>query len=617
MTTINVQPNVSFNLNNVTMKNGGRLGGAAVELQRSRHSATISNVTFANAGCTALKFDNQTASSVTHSLSNMLFEGGRGQYFSTAHGIPSAIHTVGPVNLNINNITLRNEIGGNAAIGANDTYIGGNTATIGTITFSGCFTADGVYPRIWYGDIVDISTGPCSGAIGNGGSTAIRYPQAPAAACGMPAGGFVYGRRVFNLRGDCAPTSTLLIPYESDVVINGNGYTIDGSGVPSDPLAVSGRFVLQNVVVSGVNRYPILTYLDRNMRIRNSVFRDNAGMLALQDSVVSLENVLIENHQQSSSNLISGIFVNLSAQVTIRDSVFRNNSGGAAVLYTGPWDANRGRSYQYGENPVTTLEGCITFEGNSPRDILDPGGFLIDSRTGPCPPDMVFLGNPDPPASNHPPPASARPPEHNAPRAEVCDGKPRAVPVGAIACIFRDGERLDVYGINAQSQCFFMVTATQAQINARACPDLVASSADGRAAIFAAEYGDITVSVGPNYEGKTSNVRLGGGVQGAVISIFTTYGPPPRRTGGAGAQICASRLDGCMVRTKYIVNFRDAPNGDLLRFYDIWGLPNDGMLPYNVTLTALERTRAWFKVDYHGTQGWISANYVEPIGNCG
>ena len=72
-----------------------------------------------------------------------------------------------------------------------------------------------------------------------------------------------------------------------------------------------------------------------------------------------------------------------------------------------------------------------------------------------------------------------------------------------------------------------------------------------------------------------------------------------------------------MVRTKYIVNFRDAPNGSPLRFVDIWGIPNDGMLPYDVTLTALERTSDWFKVDYHGTQGWISAHYVEPKGNCG
>ncbi len=61
-----------------------------------------------------------------------------------------------------------------------------------------------------------------------------------------------------------------------------------------------------------------------------------------------------------------------------------------------------------------------------------------------------------------------------------------------------------------------------------------------------------------------------------------------------------------MVRTQYALNFRDAPDGEV-----IGGIPN------NATLTALERTDGWFKMDYHGAKGWISAEYVEPIGTCG
>ena len=190
------------------------------------------------------------------------------------------------------------------------------------------------------------------------------------------------------------------------------------------------------------------------------------------------------------------------------------------------------------------------------------------------------------------------------------------MPLGAVACVFRHGGELSVYGINEQSQGFFMAAATQAQID-RAYPGLVASSLDGRAAIFVGEYGDVTVSVGPDWEGKIANVTLGGGVHGAVISIFTTFGPPPGLARQAAPNTAVSPLTYCKVRTKYIVNFRDAPAGNLLRFTDVWGIPNDGMLPYNVKLTALERTRDWFKVDYHGTQGWISADYVEPIGSCG
>ena len=38
---------------------------------------------------------------------------------------------------------------------------------------------------------------------------------------------------------------------------------------------------------------------------------------------------------------------------------------------------------------------------------------------------------------------------------------------------------------------------------------------------------------------------------------------------------------------------------------------------HDATLTALERTVGWFKVDYHGEPGWLAAMYLEPIGNCG
>lgn len=68
----------------------------------------------------------------------------------------------------------------------------------------------------------------------------------------------------------------------------------------------------------------------------------------------------------------------------------------------------------------------------------------------------------------------------------------------------------------------------------------------------------------------------------------------------------ARALQNCMVTTTDALNFRDAPGGDIMQ-----------TLPSNVTLTALERTVNWFKVDYHGKVGWISANYVIPSGDCG
>ena len=608
--TFIVEANVEFNLNNVTIKGGGRRGGSAIDLRKSAHSATISNVTFLQTYCTALRFDSDVGPDITHSLSNLLFEGVSGTYNSPTYGIPTAIHTIGPVSLNINNITLREISTGNAAIGANDTYRDVTRST-GTITFNGCLMVDGVFPRVYYGDIADNSEGACSGTVGNGGSSAMEYPQASDSGCGLPSGGFVYGRHVFNLRSDCALTDRLLVPYESDVVVNGNGYTIDASGSRSDAFAVAGGFSLNNVVLTGVNRYPILTYLDKNMRISNSIFRDNAGPLIFQDSIVTLEDVLVERH--SHDRFSSGVMVHLSAQVTIRNSVFRDNTGGqGAIWVTGP--------NSIGVDPSVLLEDCITFENNSPHDIADTSSLLMDNRSRPCPPDKKFLV-PSRPAPDAAPPED-RPLAQPAPRPPggLCDGKPEAVQMGAVACVFRHTRELAVYGIDAQSRGFFMGAATLAQINAVGA-GMVAASPDGRAAIFADENGDVIVSVGPDHEGKVLHLRLERGIHGRAINLRTTFGGPPglgfTATVAVPVPPRTNALTGCMVRTNYMVNFRDAPNGGLLSFVDIWGIPNDGMLPYDVTLTALERTSDWFKVDYHGTQGWISAHYVEPKGNCG
>ncbi len=68
----------------------------------------------------------------------------------------------------------------------------------------------------------------------------------------------------------------------------------------------------------------------------------------------------------------------------------------------------------------------------------------------------------------------------------------------------------------------------------------------------------------------------------------------------------AKPLSDCMVRTEYSLNFRDAPAGHKI-----------GGVPHNAVLTALARTDDWFKVDYHGAQGWIAARYVAPMGICG
>ena len=65
------------------------------------------------------------------------------------------------------------------------------------------------------------------------------------------------------------------------------------------------------------------------------------------------------------------------------------------------------------------------------------------------------------------------------------------------------------------------------------------------------------------------------------------------------------RLSGCMVTANFMLNMRDAPAGEKI-----------GEVAWNATLTAVERTPGWFKVDNMGAQGWIAAMYVEAKGTC-
>ncbi len=90
---------------------------------------------------------------------------------------------------------------------------------------------------------------------------------------------------------------------------------------------------------------------------------------------------------------------------------------------------------------------------------------------------------------------------------------------------------------------------------------------------------------------------------GQVALVPGPSAPAPQQQ-AASAQ--GTMLSGCMVTLQYSLNFRDAPDGEKI-----------GALRSQIKLTALERVDGWFKVDYHGEQGWISAAYVEPEGDCG
>ena len=65
-------------------------------------------------------------------------------------------------------------------------------------------------------------------------------------------------------------------------------------------------------------------------------------------------------------------------------------------------------------------------------------------------------------------------------------------------------------------------------------------------------------------------------------------------------------LSTCVVSTTQTLRLRDDPGGGI----------SLGLVPYYVTLQATARTTNWFNVNFLGTEGWISASYVQTEGIC-
>jgi len=59
------------------------------------------------------------------------------------------------------------------------------------------------------------------------------------------------------------------------------------------------------------------------------------------------------------------------------------------------------------------------------------------------------------------------------------------------------------------------------------------------------------------------------------------------------------------VGSYYVLNVRERPAGAILGWY------------YGDLTPALGRTANWFKIDYHGMAGWVTAHYAIVDGDCG
>ena len=94
-----------------------------------------------------------------------------------------------------------------------------------------------------------------------------------------------------------------------------------------------------------------------------------------------------------------------------------------------------------------------------------------------------------------------------------------------------------------------------------------------------------------------------------TVALLCSSAPPPSLTSTPQPRPQsqpAKALQNCMATLQYALNFRERPGGHILR-----------VVPAFVKLTAVERVPGWIKVDWYGTKGWVSADYVTTEGNCG
>ncbi len=467
---------------------------------------------------------------------------------------------------------------------------------------------------------------------------------APNAACGLPDGGdgsnteLVAG--TYTLNQDCTQ-SWSLNAYSGVIIIRGNGHTIFA---PSDRGFITtegtSTLVMENVTIDnqGAGAETATSMFSINapgsIRLTNVTIQNHRGVGALyitnEDGIATstvtstLTNVTIKDMRNPPAgriyershglitlgahivvNVSGSRFINIESKnraplyawdrsiINVRNTVFRDNKAAAHILAR--------------NNGIVNINEGVVFSGTGTNfDYLDR---RIDIE------DDTYTGN----INVKPPPPSPEDDGDGGGGSGDDEAAPTAVPViryspeqscktlqpsivvskasSGTSCSRVEGSEIghpdviaampslvvDIWGwVTPNTEvCFWATSGSIRFIDTTAIPRTVA---------------DLPVF---SEEGGLLCATIDGAGQVALVP-----GTPAPQEQAASAQ--GAMLSGCMVTLQYSLNFRDAPAGE-----------NIGALPSQVKLTALERTDGWFKVDYHGERGWISAAHVEPEGDCG
>ena len=572
----------SLSLNNATLEGGGHGGTGVLHLAGS---LSLSNVTIRNFYRSAISTD--LSSSITIALTNVLLEDGSGTYNSyLASGLAMAIGNHSTIT--VNNVVLRRLYGGNAAFSVSP-----NADARTVITLTGCLTTEAVYPQLTSGNVVNNSTGDCAGTIGNGDSAAREVATPVASSCGLPLEGVLVTDATYNLVADCQMTGKLYLPKGLTVTINGNGHTITSAN-GERILNSAGKLIVNNVVFTGAGSDgPVLLILQNDSIFRHVAFRYNQGPVIVADQNVVFDRVIFEMNTTTLTfgSAASALRHLLSGTVTVRNSIFRNNSGGVAAVYSGV-------SSGVGNAPRLTLEESVVFEGNSPQDSANEDSNFIDNRVvGAILPEV----GPFTPTNESNWHTAPRKSSSVKPRIQTCQSLAPEIVVtdltGHTEC-----QRIGASGVGkADVIAAGIVDAVDVWSWVREDTE-VCFQAKGAAMVFLnANHMPRTVEVLPMLDRSgDSCARIPH--HGSVVLLDSM---PLGLSQLSPASVITQNLTDCHVTLKAHLNLRDGPRGAIVQ-----------VLPARARLSALELSAGWFQVDFHGKRGWVSAHYVTPDGGC-
>ncbi len=581
--------------NSVTIDAAGLGSTAAPTKVQISGTLTADDVTFKNSPTSVMLNIDGSAT-----MTDVLFEDNYSSAFSgNGNGVALNIGQFGGAVTITNAVFRDNERGGAAVVII--------PSTTGSLTTNGCLSFSGNMPRNVVGSWTDNSTGACSGTIGNGDDAVKAAPALMP--CGLPASGNLDTSTTYSLRSHCnlSNSSSAIVWRISDgvnITIQGNGYRMSsdtGDTTRWIYQAAGGVLTLRDIIVDHTE---FLTW--GTVNVSDTTFNNTPDRIFYNVGSATFRNTLFSNittarTANNAAVLVAARFYG-DGDTTFTDSVFRGiTSSGAPVLRTSG-------------SSVITLNGCITFEGNT---AANHAGNIVDNSTGECGPgDSVGVvtipsdGLPVDLLSGKIPPL------------ENCFQQ-----LGEIGLVCRPLNApepiIHIWEVTAQSEGVYILSVAQSQIMARQSAGLAVSSSDGRVAVrvvgdscvwrdersrprvtraecIASELtrpagGPISperftiVSVGPNIEGKVYSVVFDNGIAGHVIgTVDTLTGLPgvvaPTRTAVGST---ASRPSNAAKYAPYVVPQAKNADGSLTHIVQpgdtLWAIANAyGFSPFRI-----------------------------------